>query len=238
MKVTVIALGLAAMLGTSPAAAQEPPPLGTRLPKRSEPQGMQFSARSAALAGQEYANCLVEKRGTHARAMLLATTADEVGKAERSLFARGLSCQQVTGFSEMSDTRIINAEPPLMRGMLAESALRSERQQIAALPALPLQKVYSRPWLGMTGRNAIVDEMAVCITDTNPAATGRLLATSQYSKEEGEAFAALSPSFAPCLRAGARLQANRPSMRAALADAMFHRLNEPAVAAVPPTEKP
>jgi hypothetical protein len=55
--------------------------------------------------------------------------------------------------------------------------------------------------------------------------------------EEGQAFAALSPDMGKCLRAGTKLQANRQSLRAALAEALFQRLNAPAAPTVEAVKK-
>jgi hypothetical protein len=41
----------------------------------------------------------------------------------------------------------------------------------------------------------------------------------------------LGANLSQCLRAGTKLQANRQSLRAALADALFQRLHAPAPAA-------
>jgi hypothetical protein len=101
---------------------------------------------------------------------------------------------------------------------------------------LTLQKIYQRPWFAVTGRHLSVDEMGACIADVNPAGIGALIRTVPTTPGEGQAFAALSPDMGRCLRAGTKLQANRQSLRAALAEALFQRLNAPTAPIVEPVK--
>jgi hypothetical protein len=112
--------------------------------------------------------------------------------------------------------------------MLAERALTKAGTQLAVLTPLPLQKIYQRPWFAVTGRHLTVDEMGACIADINPGGISALIRTVPTTPDEGQAFAALNADLGKCLRAGTKLQANRQSLRAALADALFQRLYRPA----------
>ena len=129
--------------------------------------------------------------------------------------------------NDMVEERHIVYPPDIMRGMLAEAALERSRAEVDALPALPLQKVYQRDWFSVTGRHVTVDEMGACIADTNPAGAAALMRTQPFSTQEGAAFAALSDNLGKCLRMGTKLRAGRQALRAALAEALFQRLNRP-----------
>jgi hypothetical protein len=120
----------------------------------------------------------------------------------------------------------------VLRGKLAEQSLLASAAQAAALSALPLeQKRYIRPWFAATGRDPSVDEMGACIADTDPRNVLTLIGTAPASGEENQAVAALSPALGKCLSAGTRLQASRPALRAALAEALYQRMINPALSA-------
>lgn len=117
----------------------------------------------------------------------------------------------------------------LIRGALAEQFLRTS-PAVAQLQPLPLQsKRYVRPWFVATGRDVAADEMAACIADTNPAGIVAVIGTEPLSREEDAAMLNLRGSLGGCLIAGTRLQASREAMRAALADALYQRVRNPAL---------
>jgi hypothetical protein len=123
----------------------------------------------------------------------------------------------------------VQTPPDVLRGMLAEAALYNMKQD-DALDALPAQASYVRPWFAVSGRDPVANEMAVCVAEQNPRGIRTLLATDRESSEELAATRALSGSLGPCLPKGATLKANRQSLRAALAEALFHRATAPALA--------
>lgn len=128
------------------------------------------------------------------------------------------------------DTYVAAYSKGLMRGMIAEAAIRSS-SAAAGLRPLPLQqKRYVRPWFAATGRDPSVDEMSACIADTNPGGILALVGTLPNSAEESWAIGDLSPSLQRCLAAGTRLHADRTALRAALADALYQRVRDAAVA--------
>jgi len=106
--------------------------------------------------------------------------------------------------------------------MLAEAALEKTSADEALQPLAP-QPSYEREWFMLTGRDRVVDEMAVCVADQTPAGVRALLATKPEGPEELAAVQALSATLGPCLPTGATLKANRQSLRAALAEALYHR---------------
>ena len=205
----------------SPALAE--PPTGSRL-GGSTSGGFKYTEEQADEAATRIASCMVSKRRTAAETYVAAKTADEMETAEQKLF-KEIQCLSHANLTEMSSTTIFHIPTDTLRGKLAEAFLKNERSSIEALPVLPVAKDYSRPWFAATGRDAVVDEMAVCVADINPRGIAALLATRGFSKEENVAFGGIVPTLGTCLRVGAKLQANRPALRAALADALYQRLH-------------
>ena len=219
---SALLLMVAAQTGPSEA------PTGSRLSSRPRP-GPALSAKDQALGAKALADCLYDHGEKVARAALLASSKERADKAMEQLSGR-LACSRVTVANELVEARIATFTNEVLRGMLAERALVKAWPQIAALPTLPLEKIYVRPWFAVTGRHLSVDEMGACIADVNPAGIAALIRTVPTTAGEGSAFAALTPDMGRCLRAGTKLQANRQSLRAALAEALFQRINAPAAA--------
>lgn len=215
---------IAATIMAGPALAE--PPTGSRLGD-NKVGGFQYTEEQADEATTRIASCMVARRATAAQAYVSASTATEIESADRTLF-KEIQCLSHANLTIMSDTTVFHIPTDALRGKLAEAFLDKDRSAMNALPALPLAKDYSRVWFAATGRDPVVDEMAVCVADTNPHAIAALLATRGFSKEENVAFGAIVPSLGTCLRVNAKLTANRPALRAALADALYQRIHRPA----------
>lgn len=137
------------------------------------------------------------------------------------------------------DTDVAAFSKGLMRGLVAEAALR-DSAGAASLQPLPFQqKRYLRPWFAATGRDPAVDEMSACIADTDPSGIVALIATAPGSSQESWALGNISPWLGKCLAAGAQLHSDRAALRAALADALYQRVRDPQLSVVhpPPAEK-
>jgi hypothetical protein len=175
---------------------------------------------------QRYVACLAEMRAAQVQKLLRATTTESASKTYHALADDDRCFSRVFGNGEFRPSDVLSQD--MLRGGLAEQALRARSTEIAALQPLPLQqKRYIRAWFGATGRHPAVDEMAVCMADTDPAGIVALIETSQGSGDENDAIAALSPNLTKCLGAGTRLDASRQALRAALADALYQRLSNP-----------
>ena len=188
---------------------------------------------------QRYATCLAQIHPDEVRALLRATTADAANRPYHSLADDDRCFARVFGNRQF---RPEDAGPSMdmLRGRLAEQELLSQSAQVSALQALPVQqKRYIRPWFAATGRHPAVDEMAACMADTDPAGIMAIVRTTPGFADENAALAALSPALTKCLSAGTRLDASRQALRAALADALYQRLNNPALSVVqaPPAGK-
>ena len=229
MRIGLLLIAAGTMFSTA-ALAQEAP-TGSRLGSRFAGT-VKYSEEEADSAATKMAACLVNKREAAARAYIDAYTADGADRLSNNLF-KEVSCLSfiTIGSGAMSDTTSFSFPRDVLRGKLAEALLKNQSSAIAALPALPLAKDYSRAWFAATSRSPVIDEMGACVVDTNPKGVAAILATTSYSKEEGAAFGGIMPNLGTCLRAGAKLQANRQALRASLADAMYQRLTRPDPAA-------
>ena len=181
---------------------------------------------------QRYVACLTETRAVQVRQLLHASTAAAGNLAFHALADDNRCFTRVFPSGQFRPEDVAFSQD-LLRGRLAEQALLARSAETAALQPLPLQqKRYLRSWFVATGRNVAVDEMGACMADTDPAGIVALIKTDPASAEESAAIGALSPSLTKCLSAGTRLDASRQALRAALADALYQRLNNPALSLV------
>jgi hypothetical protein len=227
---------LAAAIGLTSTAALAEPPTGSRLGDYRRP-GPAMTERDKAVGAKDMAECLYNRKTDLARQTLLSPTRVSAEAGYQKLLGN-VQCFGAVFSNDMVEERHVAIPQDILRGMLAEAALGRSRAQAETLQALPLQKVYQRNWFAVTGRHVTVDEMGACIADTNPGGILTLARTVPTSKEENAAFGGLMDSLGKCLRAGTRLQAGRQALRAALAEALYQRLNAPAptVAAAPASE--
>jgi hypothetical protein len=179
-------------------------------------------------AGHKLAQCLYSKRKTDVVGALGASTAEQAARYQ-SILRNSPACSNVTVTTREVEGASVSAPDDVLRGMLAEAALRDVAAAANLGPA-PAEPSYMRDWFSATGRNAVVDEMAVCMAAQHPIGIRKLLGTTPESAEELEVVKALSGVLAPCLPQGATLKANRQAFRAALAEAYYHRATAPVLA--------
>jgi len=194
--------------------------------------GSALSATAASAqsdTAERYAACLAQARPDQVRALLHATTADSANRPYRALADDDRCFSRIFGSGQFNPDEAAGSMD-VLRGRLAEQELLSQSSQVAALQALPLkQERYIRPWFAATGRHPAVDEMAACLADTDPAGIMALVRTTAGQPDESSAISSLGPNMIKCLSAGTRLDASRQALRAALADALYQRLNNPAL---------
>jgi hypothetical protein len=175
---------------------------------------------------------MADKRSTSVHRLLDATTEEEAAVAS-TVLAREVQCIIPGPDTSMGWT--LNAPVAIERGMYAEAMIAKMHHPLGLAP-LAREREYHSPWNAVSGRAAVVDEMATCVAATNPAQIEALLRTASDSREELTAFAAIAPSLGPCLAANVQMNANRVGIRAALAEALYHRATaptEPAPASAP-----
>lgn len=204
-----------------PSHAQDDPPIGSRLGKRQDIV-VQQDPRAAAQAAHRFAGCVYVQRPAGVRAALDSLDPDESRRLLDKVEGKGGTCINLMIGTDAAYGQKMSLPPELYRGLLAEAALRQDLKSVA-LEAVTRQPSYQRGWFAVTGRPLAVDEMGACVADVNPAGVRALLATTAETPEEKRAVSELAASLGPCLTVGAKLSANRQSLRAALAEALYHR---------------
>jgi hypothetical protein len=178
---------------------------------------------------EQFAACLAETRPAQVGALLHASSAEAAHTPYYALADDDRCFSRVFGNKPFRPGDA-GTSIDMLRGRLAEQALLAAETAAQDLQPLPLeQRRYIRPWFAATGRNAAIDEMAACIADTDPQGIMALVRTTAGSEDENGAISGLSPSLTKCLSAGTRLDASRPALRAALADALYQRINNPSL---------
>ncbi len=198
--------------------------LAPTVPAAAASSGPEFTR-----AGHKLAQCLYTKRKTDVVGALGASTAEQAARYQNML-RNGTACSNITVTTREVEGASVSAPDDIMRGMLAEAALRDVRAA-SDLGPLEAEPSYARSWFAATGRQPVVDEMAVCMAAQHPIGVRKLLGTAPESGEELEVIKALGGVLAPCLPQGATLKANRQTFRAALAEALYHRAITPVMAA-------
>lgn len=226
MNMRLLLIACAAGLFTVTASAMADPPIGSRLGERTKRNPVR-DERQAALGAHEMARCLVDRR-KRSVTEFLASVDTKATKRLSDRMSGEHDCFNMTPGNDMVEGRLVTFPHDIYRGMLAEWMIKADERSFAELPALPRQRIYTRNWYAVTDRDPSVDEMATCVSESAPGPTVTLMKTRPYSPEEGTAFGALMPHFGACLRAGVKLTGNRQSVRAALADALYQRLANPA----------
>jgi hypothetical protein len=223
------AVGLQAI---APASAE--PPIGSRLGNRIERNAEKGEA-DAALGAHEMARCLVNKQRSTVRAFLASVDAQESKRLSNQMGGEHecLSMFTLSAANDFVEGRMISFPHDIYRGMLAEWMIRTDERTFASLSALPRQLTYARNWYAVSDRDVSVNEMATCVSESDPQDILALLKTPPYSDAEGTVFGVLGSSLGACLRAGVKVTGNRQSLRAALADALYQRVANPGAATLP-----
>ena len=202
------------------AHAQDEPQIGSRIASRHD-IATPVTGALVLVAAHDWAECAVNHRYSAVLAYLDAADVKNQALSKRTLF-RPIECNDIVGASDSVIQRGIGMPDDLQRGMLAEAVLK-EKAGGVVLPAAAPAKSYGHVWSAVSGRDPSVDEMAACAATTDPAHIGALLATQPGSAKEKAGVASLVPTLGNCLVQGAKLNANAQSLRAALAEALYHR---------------
>jgi hypothetical protein len=226
---------VAMLVAAAPAAAQDEPQIGSRLGKRDYIRS-KLDPTASVQAAHRMAGCVYLKQAPRVNAALGATDPVEARRRLSALGVKG-TCLNLAIRDQSAEAQQVSFPTDVYRGMLAEAALRKDYAR-RTLAALPRERTYSRPWFATTSRPTVVDEMGACVADTDPAGVQALLGTTPETDNEKAAIKRLMPSVGPCLTAGATLNANRQSLRAALAEALYHRFRAPASPTASPAGSP
>lgn len=168
-----------------------------------------------------YSECATRRSSDQMRALLDADD-ESAYRAAAEQFSGDPRCTLNDEVTTTVLASTFNQDRGKLRGMVAESLLKRSRT-VAKLAPLPKAASYRAVWTRMTSRVAAVDEMAMCVAATDPAGIRTLLATNPNSTAQRQAFAALTPSLGTCLAKGYQLDTKPAGLRAALAEALYHR---------------
>lgn len=172
------------------------------------------AAASASLSAQaqEFAQCAIKQyEGAELLATQPGTTeeADVIAEFER----RGCSSASQTAVS--------------LRGALAEQLFKADFGSIGAHPRREEIEVFRIDATELDGLDATTRRrldlvaFATCVAASAPEKSDAALKTAPGSAEEVAAFAALQPTFAPCLAEGERLDMGKAELRGAVAEGAY-----------------
>ena len=225
---------LAALLVASTAVGAQQTEIGSRVAQRAQTASVKSGSQSV-VDSHLYAECIVHRRASLSASYLELTDPSVTGSARANL-GRQIECNNTQISSEFSNEQRLSIPTDLYRGMIAEALIAA--RFVRATPApVPLAKIYVSPWVGVSGRAPAVEEMGICVAATDPEGIKVVLASSPESSEELAALRALAPAMGSCLAANVKLTANRQSIRATLAEALYHRLASPVLAPTASSEK-
>jgi len=215
---------LLALMVSGPALAQEETATGSRLePSRRAVTNADHGRVRQTL--YRFVDCAVSRRRTQVRKVIDARTKNEQELASTA-FYDVQRCNLDAYVAETSSMVSMTADTGSMRGMVAEVFLKRDDKLDGHEPR-PRRRIYERDWFPITSRARQIDEMAVCVADTNPAGIATVLRSEIATKAERAAIMALAPSFGPCLATGYKLEADMAALRASLAEALYHRAFDP-----------
>jgi hypothetical protein len=204
------------------------PDTNSKLERRPEKRSLSKHDK-AVKSSYRMAVCMHSKRSLNVINHLSSFDPNAQNEAELAL-AREIECDNLQGSNALVGQQFISTSPSVFRGMLAEAVLSSKghlKNNAKLLEILPLAESYNRDWFALTKRATDIDAMAICASETNPNAVLQLLRTEHVSPEEKVAIDNVIGTLGPCLRQGMTLNTNRLSIRAALAEAYFHRIYTP-----------
>ena len=170
---------------------------------------------------RSYINCAVSTREPQMR-LLLDTKADDDYRAAALAVNDVGKCATSDAAVTVPLLAAFGPERGKFRGMVAEALLRRSTTA-RRLAALPQVSSYTAGWFALSGRPRAVDEMAMCVAATNPGGIITLLGTKPGSTWQRQALTALAPSLGACLAKGYQLDTKPAGLRAALAEALYHR---------------
>ena len=183
--------------------------------------GASGSAASSDGLMRNYINCAVSTREPQMR-LLLDTKADEDYRAAALSVTDVDKCARSDAAVTAPLLAAFGPERGKFRGMVAETLLKRSTT-VRKLATLPQVSSYTAGWFAFTGRPQAVDEMAMCVAATNPGGIITLLGTKPGSPGQRQALTGLTPSLGACLAKGYQLDTKPAGLRAALAEALYHR---------------
>lgn len=216
-----------------PVAAQNSDNLyggGSRLPRR-EAQITQSGPTAARRVMQQFGECVYNRgRGRAQRLMDTPVGTSEYDRLFNGIFdSLGDSCLNGNGTLRFDDT--------VMRGSIFQAAYKVNygRTPPAALRPFSRAELASRydgPLNESAARHLLLQEFGACVAMAKPTEVRALVLAGPETVAEVAALAALSPVYAGCLPANAKIAFSKEALKATLSEALY-RVSSPA-----PTPQP
>lgn len=218
-------LGLAALIA-NPVLAE--PPTGSRMGNRLK-KVENFSKRDPYALAYRSARCAAALKSSAVRQVLDASTQASRSDARQKI---GMlhNCSMAYFFGGEAEEIHYTMDQVILDGMYGEAVVM-ESKAGRDMPAMPVVADYNRPWFAVSGRNPVMNEVAVCISEIAPSKTFALFDTKIGSPEEMSAARALAPELGTCVPANVELVVEPRTLRSALGEAMYHRIYDRATAA-------
>ena len=224
---TIAAVAIAAS-GVSGGLAE--PPTGSRMGNRIK-KVENASFRDPYVIAYRVARCSAALKRPDVRQIIDAPTVAAREEARKRLNSVH-NCNASYLFGNEAEYLSYSIDQNVNDGMYAEAVLMEDKAS-SALPALAIQRDYTRNWFAASGRRPVLNETAVCVADIAPAKVFALFDTRIASKEEMAATNAMGGELGQCVPAGVEMHLDARGLRSALGEAMYHRVyDQPAAGAV------
>jgi len=179
--------------------------------------------RAASMARGTVA-CVASKNPQEAK-MLLAMSVADPGYGSKLTKLRDQMGPCMKGVMGGFTVASLNLDGSQFRGLMAEYFLRAAVRPHLTAEA-QIRSSYAADWIAPASGMAVVEEMASCIAATHPDKVVELIFTTPGSSRERAARSAIMPFVAPCLGKGTTLNTDAIGLRLALAQGLYHRLND------------
>jgi hypothetical protein len=161
-------------------------------------------------------NCIANQTPWTARAVLAMDYRTPEYQEKLKTLGTGVGGRCLRYRSRLSSSGV------LLAGALAEGMLHSQYKK----KELPLRIAYD-PARALIEARSVGEEMALCTAMKAPQVTADLLQTEPSTPAEDERIAALGPVLGECLQQGAKVEMNKPAIRAMLALAAWRVATTP-----------
>ena len=227
---TLTSLALAALtISGAATVAHAEPPTGSRMGNRIK-KVENASFRDPYVIAYRVSRCAAALKRPDVRRIMDATTAEARDAARKNVIELR-NCNASYLFGGEAEYLSYSIDQVVQDGMYGEAVLIEDKAG-RDLPALPMQRDYTRPWFAVSGRKPVLNETAVCLSDIAPAKVFALFKTKIASREEMSATQAMGGELGQCVPAGIEMRLEPRTLRSALGEAMYHRVyDQPAVAA-------
>lgn len=220
MKRRLLVAGAAALVASAPAAAQ----LSTS--RSGVPGVREASLDEFYWSMRQLGDCLAERKPADSRALVTSAIGSATEqRLSKALVGRGTSC--LRHLSRMGTST------DMLRGAIAEGLYAREVSTPPAprpAPApLGLPAGLGAAHMAMLIPRTRLADFARCYASAHPAAVHDLLATTRLGDDkERAAIARMAADFGPCLPADVEVSIDPPSVRLALAEALYRNASMPA----------